>query len=107
MGCLLVDCSEIENSYSSVDWLDFFRKSLDAGKEITFISNSYPDSDYSAKLRKDYPDQVKILAANSSISSSYGNAELCIPLSVPILMVGGLIDRSDTLEVILALKEEF
>lgn len=104
---LLVDCSEAENPNSSMDSLKFFQKSLDAGKEITFIVNVYQEDKYSAKLQKIYPNQVEIITANSSISYNFGNIELCNPVAVPILMVGGLIDRSDTLEIILALKEKF
>ena len=104
---LLVDCSEAENPNSSMDRLEFFQKSLAAGKEITFIADEYQEDKYPSELQKIYPNQVKIITASSSTSYDFGNIELYSPVSVPTLMIGGLIDRSDTLEIVLALKEEF
>jgi len=104
---LFVDCWEMKNQNSSMDYLDFFQKFLIAGKEIIFLATSYQQAEYFSEFYRCYPNQVKIITADSSISYSYGTTGLCSSLPVPILMVGGLIDKSDTLEIILALQERF
>ena len=105
---LLIDCSKLGNANSAVDEFEFLNTCLQDHKKVVFINNGGNMPLYFGKLKSRYRSSVETFNIQEKVAgySYFVNSEYS-PLSVPVLLVGGLIDSSDSLEVILALKKEF
>ena len=103
---LLVDCSNIGNKYSAVDEYEFFCKCLDSGKKVIFINNTNELPGCFYRLKKAYPEYVEQLDITTSHHFVSTDDFDYYPLSVPVILVGSLVDLSDSLEVLLSLKEQ-
>ena len=75
-------------------------------KKIIFLCNCLDDlTSEIISLVEAYPEGALVLSSDASVKHDLWGGIKYTPLSVPVLLVGGLVDQSDTLEVALALKE--
>ena len=106
---LLVSCSKIESDYSSIAYLETFRQCLQRHKQIIFVD--YSRSEHLSifrDLQNEYPDYVQLVNVDTLIHrSSFISSIKYTPLPVPVLLVGGMIHESDSLEIVLSLREYF
>ena len=105
---LLIDYQSIANEFSVMDTLDMFSQCLIAGKELVFLCDSMEclDKQISA-LSQEFLGQVRFRAANASVRKSTQYIGKYSPISVPIVLIGGLVNTDDVTEVLLSLKNRF
>lgn len=107
---LLVDYDALEQTHSTFDSFAFFNQLLSAGKELIVATGQ--DISSIAKrwdaLCHEYPGQIQILTSKHrrKMNTISGSNEYKL-LSVPVLIVGGLITQEDCLEIILSLRASF
>ena len=107
---LFVDCDELERSSAAFNSFTFFEQLLSKGKKIIAVAknNNLCSNGEWTPLCQKYSEQIQFFSAADDVkgkptSQSSGYSLL----SVPVLLVGGLISQEDCLEVILALRESF
>ena len=104
---LLVGCCDLDNSFSSLDIYTYFRKYLDTDREILFVGGCSENSlEYITSLCQEYPSNAHQLSFSRGLAYNFVDAQFS-PVSVPIILVGGLASGDEVLEVILSLKKMF
>ncbi len=108
---LIVDCDVMCNSNSTLDVSKFLGNCLSAGKKIVAVTSQED------LLRADrvwenllaaYPGRIRIFSSQKSVVRHFDDVgDRYKPISIPILLVGGLVQQCDTLEVVLSLREAF
>ncbi len=105
---LLIDYQSIANEFSVMDTLDMFSQCLIAGKELVFLCDSMECLDKQIiALSQEFLGQVRFRAANASVRKSTQYIGKYSPISVPIVLIGGLVNTDDVTEVLLSLKNRF
>lgn len=105
---LIVDCANINAVRKSCDDIEnILREYLKGNKKVLLITDNIADCKYYDILHEKYPDRVCYLNESLSLKRNHFNNIKYVPLSTPVLLVGGLVKTEDTLEIVLALKEQF
>ena len=107
---LLIDYDALENISSSFEFGSFFERLLSLGKEliVTTKKNNLLCTGTWNTLYQKYSNQIRIFSSQNIMrENSLANGNRYKSLSVPVLIVGGLITQEDSLEVILAIRESF
>ncbi len=106
---LLVSVSIVEEMQLFEESLKLFERCLAGGKQIIFADarNTHPPL-FLKDLMSSYPGLTHFISPvyNAHFNSLEYNIEYLVP-SVPILLVGGLVKDSDSLEIVLSLQEQF
>lgn len=105
---LIIDCDNIGNQYSMLSIEEITHSCLRSGKNILLICAEYKKlTQYLKQLLSDFPDQVKYLSADTSVLYGQFGTPGYAPINIPVIIVGGLVQCCDSLEIILSLKEKF
>lgn len=105
---LIVDCAGINATLESSGKLEtIFRECLSQGKNVILAADGVDSCTYYDVLHKEYPTRIRYLNNSLSLERNHFKSIKYIPLSTPVLLAGGLVKTGDTLEIVLALKEQF
>ena len=105
---LVVDHQSLSTIESRIDPLNIFSQCLNAGKKIVFVCDSITCVDsYLVDLSTNFSGQIQFLTSDMSVKKPRQYAGQYMPVSVPVMLVGGLISTYDSLEVLLSIKESF
>ncbi len=104
---LLVNCCDISNQFSLFNIKEYFLAHLASKREIIFVGVCRENSlDCISLLCQEHPTNTRQLSSNGDIAFSFITPQFT-PICTPIILVGGLVSRDDTLEVILSLRKKF
>lgn len=105
---LIVDCTSIDTARKSSDDMEnLFRACLEKNKKILLIADDAHYCRYYGALHEKYPDRICCLDNSLSVQRNHFRNIQYVPLSTPVLLIGGLVKTGDTLEILLSLKEQF
>lgn len=103
------------NSHNHLDldervFIELAEKAISFGKKVEYIVNEVTElsKDFSM-LDQHYPNQIQIFVDSNYV---YERDDLLgsiseIRLDIPIILIGGLVQESDILEILFSLKEQF
>lgn len=106
---LLVDCDAIDAGEMGATAQKFLRSCLEKGKDLLLLTSQPTWQGHSAKwqkLKADYAPQIQEWSIQNDCKSFRGSYEYNL-LSVPVILVGGLVTDGDALEIVLSLRNAF